>query len=111
MNDVARLDSGQSAEDATPLAGITAMPGRSSERHQHNLATDGLRLDSLVGRGVTIDETQCGGVRLCEPFQRDASRPVLGQLVHRGGLRADIVGREAVCVDDPTTALAPEDRG
>ncbi len=48
----------------------------------------------MVGREFRIGDLLCRGMRLCEPcmvVERYASRPVLRALVHRGGLRADIL--------------------
>jgi hypothetical protein len=64
----------------------------------------------LVGREFMIGATRCRGMRLCEPctvVDGYASRPVLRALVHRGGLRADIlldgeleIGDEVRSIDD-----------
>jgi MOSC domain-containing protein YiiM len=46
-------------------------------------------------------------MRLCEPCtvaQRYASRPVLRALVHRGGLRADILEDGQIAVGDEVRA-------
>jgi hypothetical protein len=64
------------------------------EEHRRNLVTRGIELNALVGVEFTIGQLRCRGMRLCEPCtvaQRYASRPVLRALVHRGGLRADIL--------------------
>jgi MOSC domain-containing protein YiiM len=48
-------------------------------------------------------------MRLCEPctvVARYASRPVLRELVHRGGLRADILIDGEIRVGDEVRALA-----
>jgi len=52
-------------------------------------------------------------MRLCEPctvVQRYASRPVLRQLVHRGGLRADILEDGEIAVGDELLVLEPGQR-
>jgi hypothetical protein len=64
------------------------------DEHRRNLVTRGIDLNGLVGREFTIGTTRCRGMRLCEPctvVDGYASRPVLRALVHRGGLRADIL--------------------
>jgi hypothetical protein len=69
-------------------------PPLTPDEHRRNLVTRGIDLNSLVGRNFTIGELQCRGMRLCEPctvVQRYAARPVLRDLVHRGGIRADIL--------------------
>jgi 8-oxo-dGTP pyrophosphatase MutT (NUDIX family) len=59
-----------------------------------NVTTRGVRLNDLLGRRFWVGEVLCEGTRLCEPCQYLADltgKPLLGPLVHRGGLRADIV--------------------
>ncbi len=72
--------------------------------HRRNVITRGIDLNALVGRDFTIGEVRCRGMRLCEPctvVQRYAGRPVLRALVHRGGLRADILDDGTISVGDP----------
>lgn len=75
--------------------------------HRRNLVTRGIDLDALVGRRFAIGEIECRGARLCEPcvtLDRYAQRPLLRPLVHRGGLRADILSEGTIAVGD---ALRP----
>ena len=61
---------------------------------RRNLVTDGVALNHLVGREFTIGEVRFRGIRLCEPcthLQQLTGVKVLPGLVHRGGLRAEIV--------------------
>jgi hypothetical protein len=83
---------------APPLA-----PGE----HRRNVVTRGIDLNGLVGHEFTIGQVRCRGMRLCEPctvVQRYAGRPVLRALVHRGGLRADILADGEIRVGDPVRA-------
>jgi hypothetical protein len=69
-------------------------PPLTPEEHRRNLVTRGVRLNGMVGREFTIGSVRCRGVRLCEPcatMQRYADRAILRALVHRGGLRADVL--------------------
>jgi MOSC domain-containing protein YiiM len=69
-------------------------PPLQPDEHRRNLVTRGIALNGLVGREFTVGSVRCRGMRLCEPclvMERYASRPVLRDLVHRGGLRADIL--------------------
>jgi len=69
-------------------------PPLEPDQHRRNLVTRGIDLNALVGHEFTVGQTRCRGMRLCEPctvVQRYAGRPVLRELVHRGGLRADIL--------------------
>lgn len=69
-------------------------PPLTPDEHRRNLVTRGLDLNALVGHRFTIGEVPCRGMRLCEPctvVDGYARRPILRPLVHRGGLRADIL--------------------
>lgn len=62
--------------------------------HRRNLVTRGVDLNALVGQEFTIGAVRCRGMRLCEPctvIDGYSSRTLLRPLVHRGGLRADIL--------------------
>jgi hypothetical protein len=76
--------------------------------HRRNVVTRGIDLTGLVGRGFTIGAVRCRGMRLCEPctvVQRYAGRPVLRALVHRGGLRADVLADGEIKVGEPIRCL------
>ena len=81
----------------------------SHEASRRNVLTRGVDLNALVGRRFTVGAVECEGVELCEPCNRLAKlteRGVLRGLVHRGGLRADIVRGGEIAVGDPVSALA-----
>lgn len=85
-------------------------PPLTPDVHRRNLVIRGIDLNGLVGREFSIGSLRCRGMRLCEPcavVQRYAQRPVLRQLVHRGGLRADIQHDGAIGVGDPVRAVSP----
>ena len=89
-------------------------PPLDPSQHRRNLVTRGIDLNALVGYEFTIGEVRCRGMRLCEPctvVQRYAGRPVLRALVHRGGLRADILHDGTIRVGDPVRAAPPGGRG
>jgi hypothetical protein len=61
---------------------------------RRNLVTSGIDLDALVGRRFRVGDVECLGQRACEPcahLERLAGPGTLRALVHRGGLRADIL--------------------
>ncbi len=61
---------------------------------RRNVVTRGVSLNALVGRRFRVGDVECEGRRLCEPcahLQRLTHPGVLRGLVHRGGLRADIL--------------------
>jgi MOSC domain-containing protein YiiM len=84
-------------------------PPLTPAEHRRNIVTRGIGLNALVGREFTIGPVRCRGMRLCEPctmVDRYASQPVLRALVHRGGLRADILEDGEVAVGDVIRASA-----
>jgi hypothetical protein len=61
---------------------------------RRNILTRGVGLNGLVGRRFLIGDVECLGQRLCEPcvhLQRLSGPGLLKPLIHRGGLRADIL--------------------
>lgn len=75
--------------------------------HRRNVVVRGTDLDALVGRTFTLGEATCRGRRLCEPcahLDRLNGGGILRPLVHRGGLRADIVEGGTIRIGD---ALRP----
>jgi hypothetical protein len=78
-------------------------PSLAPDEHRRNVVTRGIDLNGLVGREFAIGDVRCRGMRLCEPctvVERYAARSVLRPLVHRGGLRADILGDGVIRVGD-----------
>jgi MOSC domain-containing protein YiiM len=74
--------------------------------HRRNVVVRGTDLNALVGREFTLGEARCRGRRLCEPcahLDRLNGGGVLRPLVHRGGLRADVVHGGTVRVGDRLT--------
>jgi MOSC domain-containing protein YiiM len=64
------------------------------EQTRRNLLTRGVALNHLAGKFFRIGEVELHGHRLCEPckhLEKLAGLPVRAGLVHRGGLRAEIV--------------------
>ena len=84
-------------------------PPLGPDEHRRNVVTRGISLNGLVGREFMVGPVRCRGIRLCEPctvIRRYASRPVLRELVHRGGLRADILDDGEITVGDCVEADA-----
>jgi len=72
----------------------TAVHPFTAESARRNLVTAGVDLNALVGREFRIGGVVLRGIRLCEPcnYLAKITHPdVLRGLVHRGGLRAQIV--------------------
>ncbi len=81
---------------------------------RRNVVTRGVALNHLVGREFRVGDVRMRGVRLCEPCSHLESltrRGVLEGLVHRGGLRAQILTEGDIHVGDPIEPLegAPMD--
>lgn len=85
-------------------------PGYRAEDTRRNVVTSGIALNGLVGWRFRVGEVECLGRRLCEPcahLDRISVRGSLRPLVHRGGLRADIVTSGRIAVGD---AVEPIER-
>jgi GNAT superfamily N-acetyltransferase len=71
---------------------------------RRNLVTRGVALNDLVGKEFLVGSVRLRGVRLCEPchyLARTTWPEVLRGLVHRGGLRAQIVSGGEIQVGAP----------
>jgi hypothetical protein len=75
---------------------------------RRNVVTRGIDLNAVVGRRFRLGEVPCYGQRLAEPcswLQTMTPPGTLRGLVHRGGLRADILASGVVALGD---RVAPE---
>lgn len=73
---------------------------------RRNILTRGIDVNALVGREFSIGEVRCRGLRLAEPcahLERLAGPGLLRPLIHRGGLRADILGEGVIETGSPIT--------
>jgi len=90
---------------AEALEGLAADTGieLSAAEARRNVLTRGIDLNALVGRRFLVGDVECVGVELCEPcnhLQALTVRGVLRGLVHRGGLRADVLSSGTIAVGD-----------
>jgi MOSC domain-containing protein YiiM len=70
---------------------------------RRNVVTRGVRLNDLVGKRFRLGSLLCEGVRLCEPcayLEELTGKPVNEPLVHRGGLRANILDGGTLRIGD-----------
>jgi MOSC domain-containing protein YiiM len=70
---------------------------------RRNITTQGVALNHLVGRTFRVGGAVFKGVRLCEPcghLEQLTGRLVRPGLVHRGGLRTEIIETGMVSVGD-----------
>lgn len=78
---------------------IGLRPGES----RRNIVTRGVPLNHLLGREFKVGEVRLRGARLCEPcshLQKLTQQGVMRGLIHRGGLRAEILTGGVIRVDD-----------
>ena len=71
---------------------------------RRNVLTRGIDVNALVGRTFRIGDVVCRGSRLCEPcvhLDRLSGPGLLRPLIHRGGLRADILTDGEIRVGAP----------
>lgn len=77
------------------------------EQARRNVVTRGVALNALVGRRFLVGPVVCIGRRLAEPcahLEKLARPGLLRPLVHRGGLRADIVVGGTIRLGDEVVA-------
>jgi MOSC domain-containing protein YiiM len=70
---------------------------------RRNIVTRNVPLNHLVGKEFAIGEVRIRGIRLCEPcdhLQRVTGKAVIKGLLHRGGLRAQILTPGVIRVGD-----------
>lgn len=87
------------AIEALHEKGIALEPGDA----RRNVVTQGVPLNHLVGRTFLVGKVRLRGTRLCEPcshLEAMTQKGVLKELIHRGGLRADIVSGGVIHVGD-----------
>ncbi|HXX14971.1 MAG TPA: MOSC domain-containing protein [Candidatus Eremiobacteraceae bacterium] len=75
---------------------------------RRNLVTRGVPLNHLVGTEFQVGDVRLVGIRLCEPCQyleEMTTKGVLAGLIHRGGLRANVLTRGVIRVGDSVTEV------
>ena len=78
------------------------------EDARRNVVVEGLGLNALVDRRFRVGEVECVGRRLAEPcahLERLARPGIMRPLVHRAGLRADILVGGTIRVGDEVAPL------
>jgi len=93
----------EALEELAAVHGVDLDPAEA----RRNLLTRGIALNDLVGRRFGVGDVECVGRRWCEPcahLQRLTREGTLRGLVHRGGLRADILDGGEIAVGAPVRA-------
>jgi MOSC domain-containing protein YiiM len=78
--------------------------GLSGAESRRQVVVSGVRLNDLVGKRFKVGDVECLGVELCEPclHLQSQTRPgIIEDLLHRGGLNADILTGGTIVVGDP----------
>jgi len=84
--------------------GVTLPPAEA----RRNLVVRGISLDDLIGKRFWVGRVECFGQRRCEPcahLEKLTQPGVLRGLVHRGGLRADVLSDGEIRPGDRIEAL------
>lgn len=85
--------------------GMTVEPGET----RRNIVTRGVPLNHLVGREFRLGSATIRGVKLCEPCAHlvalTGKRGYLANLIHRGGLHAEIIGDGEIRIGDEIVPL------
>jgi hypothetical protein len=74
---------------------------------RRNIGTSGVRLNELIGQEFCVGDVRVRGLRLCEPcnhLAKGSVPEVLRGLVHKGGLRAQILSEGQIRVGDTIRA-------
>ena len=85
--------------------GIELVPSEA----RRNIVTRGIALNDLVGSEFSVGAVKLRGIRLCEPcvhMEELAGKRVLQGLIHKGGLRAQIIEGGLIKVGDSVQVTA-----
>jgi MOSC domain-containing protein YiiM len=76
---------------------------------RRNIVTRNVPLNHLVGKEFAIGNVRVRGIRLCEPcdhLEKVTGKPVIKGLLHRGGLRAQILTAGTIRVGDEVHVIS-----
>jgi MOSC domain-containing protein YiiM len=85
--------------------GIDMAPGLA----RRNIVTRGVALNHLIGREFSVGQIVLRGARLCEPcshLEKLTRQGVMRGLIHRGGLRAEIMTGGMIRIGDAIVPVA-----
>jgi MOSC domain-containing protein YiiM len=94
-------------EHIAAFAAATGVPFTAHDARR-NLVTTGIDLNTLAGQDFFVGSVKLRGIRLCEPcnyLAKQTHPDVLRGLVHKGGLRAQILTEGEIKVGDTLTPL------
>jgi MOSC domain-containing protein YiiM len=84
--------------------------GLTGAQSRRQVVVRGGGLNDLVGKRFRVGGVECEGVELCEPCShlQSLTRPgIIKDLIHRGGLRADILSGGTISVGDKVLEELP----
>ena len=71
---------------------------------RRNIMTQGVALNHLVNQEFKVGNVTLRGTRLCEPcahLEKLTGKGVMRGLIHRGGLRAEVISGGVIRAEDP----------
>jgi len=104
------FERGADPGDALTLIEAEALEdvGLTGAQSRRQVVVRGVRLNELIGKRFRVGDVECLGVKLCEPCThlQELTRPgIIKDLIHRGGLNADILTDGQISVGDPVSAV------
>ena len=104
------FERGAEPGDALTLIEAEALEdvGLTGAQSRRQVVVRGVRLNELVGKRFRVGDVECLGVKLCEPCThlQELTRPgIIKDLIHRGGLNADILTDGQISVGDAVSAV------
>jgi MOSC domain-containing protein YiiM len=81
--------------------------GLTGAQSRRQVVVRGVRVNDLIGKRFRIGDVECLGVEICEPCShlQSLTRPgIIKDLIHRGGLNADILTDGTISVGDAVSS-------
>jgi MOSC domain-containing protein YiiM len=75
--------------------------GLTGAQSRRQVVVRGVRLNELVGRRFRVGDVEFVGVELCDHLQQLTRPGIIKDLIHRGGLNADVLTDGQIRVGDP----------
>ena len=97
-------------ENIEAFAQATGLPFTAADARR-NVVTEGIRLNDLVGKELLLGEVAIRGIRWCEPcahLAKSSFSEIMDGLVHKGGLRAQILVSGRIRTGDAIRVLGAE---
>jgi len=82
--------------------------GLTGAQSRRQVVVRGVRLNDLIGKRFRVGDVECLGVEICEPCRhlQAMTRPgIIKDLLHRGGLNADILSGGTIAIGDPVSEM------